>query len=596
MSKNNFIEEHINKFQIQHPDIEVALREQYGQLSEDIIVDGLLSAWAQRTGANLSDYRYLEIGANHPIATSSSYLLQRLYGMTGVLVEANLDLHDALQAARPEDEILYCAVTNEDVNEVEFFISNQSELSSLSRSFVEEWQGGKVGLAEARTVPAMRVNALLEAHFSDNPPVFLAVDVEGMDLDILQDVDWVHWRPVVVQAEPSDHFVEGQSTSIIQYMHTKGYVLAARTEINLIFVDREELFGMTSLISADANGSKLPIPSAPFVSPKYEYSETVSVGIVTRTKNRAVLLRRALESVKDQTYPHWQLVIVNDGGQPEPVDALVNSVFGNDKRVSVIHHPESVGMEAASNSGLSRLNTELGIIHDDDDSWAPDMLAVATAVLREANAKIPSVRGVVTRVNWVLETVTANQIQIDKIAPWNDQSPDRLTEGLISLARMSMQNLFPPIAFVFDLTLARKLGGFDQNLPVLGDWDFNLRFCMEADIWVHPELLAFYHHRNEATGDLGNSVVAGKAKHDLYNGYIRNKLLRAAHTPLEATMVLLREQGLQTQSLENKLNHTYFDLNGGTLASSLSRGGSKKQKTKFGAFLSELNRKRKRVF
>ncbi|WP_368859267.1 glycosyltransferase family A protein, partial [Xenorhabdus bovienii] len=63
----------------------------------------------------------------------------------------------------------------------------------------------------------------------------------------------------------------------------------------------------------------------------------MSVGIVTRTKNRAVLLRRALESVKDQTYPHWQLVIVNDGGQPEPVDALVNSVFGNDKRVSVIH-------------------------------------------------------------------------------------------------------------------------------------------------------------------------------------------------------------------------------------------------------------------
>jgi hypothetical protein len=48
------------------PDIEVPLREQYGQLSEDIIVDGLLTAWAERTGSDLSRGRYLEIGAHHP--------------------------------------------------------------------------------------------------------------------------------------------------------------------------------------------------------------------------------------------------------------------------------------------------------------------------------------------------------------------------------------------------------------------------------------------------------------------------------------------------------------------------------------------------
>lgn len=579
------------------PDIEVPLREQYGQLSEDVIVDSLLTAWAERTGTDLKDHRYLEIGANHPFGTSSSYLLHRLHGMTGVLVEANADLLDALALARPADEVVSCAVTANDASEVEFFISNLSELSSLSREFVEEWQDGAAGLAEIRKVPAMRVNALLEHYFADQPPVFFSIDVEGMDMDILRDMDWRRWRPVVVQTEPSDHFVADQSKSIIRFMHDEGYTLVARTSINLIFMDRNVL---TCRLEEPQEGDAVPAPTAPFIAPKHSYSDTVSVGIVTRTKNRGVLLRRALESVKHQTYPHWQLVVINDGGEPGPVDYLVGAIFGGDARVRVVHHPASVGMEAASNAGLARLHTDLAIIHDDDDSWAPDMLAVSTGVLRQRNASMPSVRGVVTCVNQIHETVTANHIQIETVHPFNEHSPDKLREGLISLPRLAMQNLYPPIAFLFDLSLARKLGGFDANLPVLGDWDFNLRFCQEADIWVHPERLAFYHHRQNATGDLGNTVIHGLANHRLYNVYLRNKLLRSTDSPLSAAMVLLREQGLELQALQNKLEGVHQEVNQTSHAVvqhmiPMMKKALKGRRSKLGAFLSELNRKRKRL-
>lgn len=568
--KNPFVIERTEASGIPLPDIEVPLREQYGQLSEDVIVDGLLKAWAQRTGADLSRQRYLEIGANHPFATSSTYLLNRLHGMTGVLVEANENLLDNLRNARPSDTIVYCAVTSEDVKEVEFFVSNLSELSSLSRDFVVDWQGGTVGMAEARKVPAKRANDLLETYFAKAAPVFLSVDVEGLDLDILQDIDWARWRPVIVQAEPSDHFAPGQSTAIITFMRAQGYVFVARTDVKLIFADQAGPYGITALTES----RDPPVPIASFIAPRFNYSETVSVGIVTRTKNRAVLLRRALESVKHQTYPHWQLVIVNDGGAAGPVDDLVAAIFKEDRRVTVIHHPASLGMEAASNAGLDRLTTELVVIHDDDDSWAPDMLAVATAVLRKKNAEMPSIRGVVTRVNRVQETVTGHHVKIDQIQPWNEGKVDSLREGLISLPRLAIQNLFPPIAFIFDLSMARNLGGFDKELPVQGDWDFHLRFCMEADIWVHPELLAFYHHRKNASGDMGNTVVAGKLKHELYNVYLRNKWLRQAQTPLAAAMVLLREQSAQAM---------------------LAPGHQKKQKSKLGQYLSELNRLRKRL-
>ena len=72
-----------------------------------------------------------------------------------------------------------------------------------------------------------------------------------------------------------------------------------------------------------------------------------------RTKNRPLLLGRALDSVLAQTYGDWRLVVVNDGGEAGPVDALLaarrDAMAG---RSRVIHNPASVGMEAASNIAL----------------------------------------------------------------------------------------------------------------------------------------------------------------------------------------------------------------------------------------------------
>jgi glycosyltransferase involved in cell wall biosynthesis len=256
-------------------------------------------------------------------------------------------------------------------------------------------------------------------------------------------------------------------------------------------------------------------------------STDLSVGIVTRTKNRIVLLRRALESVKNQSHENWILVIVNDGGDPAPVDRLVASIFNTDSRVRIIHHPESKGMEAASNAGISALDTDYAIIHDDDDSWAPEFLKVTTQTLIEKQKKFPSIRGIVTQLNSVFETVTANLIEIDRVEPWYAGQFDHLEEGFLSVQKMLVRNQFPPIAFLFNLSICKELGMFDSSLPVLGDWDFHTRFVLRHDIWVHPEYLAFYHHRTTATGAMGNTIHAGAHMHRAYRQILRNKWIRA---------------------------------------------------------------------
>lgn len=157
--------------------------------------------------------------------------------MSGVLVEANPALIPELERVRKQDVIINRAILARDADTSELFVSNHSELSSLSRRFVEEWQQGAVGLKEVVVVPASRMNVLLEEFFAERAPLYLSIDVEGLDLDLLKDVDWSRWRPAIVQAEPSEHFIQNNANEISHFMKSKGYVLVAKTEVNQIFMD-----------------------------------------------------------------------------------------------------------------------------------------------------------------------------------------------------------------------------------------------------------------------------------------------------------------------------------------------------------------------
>lgn len=253
-----------------------------------------------------------------------------------------------------------------------------------------------------------------------------------------------------------------------------------------------------------------------------------SVGIVTRTRNRPLLLRRALSSVASQTYPEWHLVIVNDGGARGLVDDLVAELHPGDPRIHVIHRPQSTGMEAASNAGLAELETDLAVIHDDDDSWAPTMLEASVRTLRDLTTRFPSVRGVVTHVTAVFETVAGDTVIVDWAAPWHADLEAPMDAGPVELSELMVRNLFPPIAFVFDRRAALAVGAFDETLPVLGDWDFHMRFAVAHDVWVHPEPLAFYHLRPDAGGALGNTVIAERDTHSIYRRHLENVWLRRA--------------------------------------------------------------------
>jgi glycosyltransferase involved in cell wall biosynthesis/FMN phosphatase YigB (HAD superfamily) len=246
--------------------------------------------------------------------------------------------------------------------------------------------------------------------------------------------------------------------------------------------------------------------------------------IITRTRNRPVLLRRAIESVLAQSDPDWLHVIVNDGGNSAAVDILA-AEFENayQSRLLILHNTESRGMQNASNKAIKMSDSEFIAIHDDDDSWEPGFLAQCVGHLNQVHAESP-VQGVVSGVHWVFEEIDAS----GKVVELRRQ--EFPVPPTIKLAEAAAENLFPPIAFLYRRRVHETVGYFDERFTVMGDWDFNLRFLCAFDIDVIPEKLARWHWRHQSDGpDYGNSCTATVDVHKkmearMYNHYLRRDM------------------------------------------------------------------------
>jgi len=255
------------------------------------------------------------------------------------------------------------------------------------------------------------------------------------------------------------------------------------------------------------------------------------VAIITRTKDRPFLLRRAFASVANQRFSDWEHVIVNDGGDRDAVDAIIaefpDAVRG---RIKVVHHETSKGMQPASNAGVEASSGELICIHDDDDQWHPEFLEKAVSFLENEGPNSPF-RGVITATEEVLELIdqagTVSEVSRRPYIPLDE----------ISLFRLGYENPFPPIAFCFRRSAWEELGGFDPRWDVIGDMDFNLRFLRKFEIGVIPEALAFYHIREESDDPASaNSIREKQALHKRLFTELKNTHLREAETVADGAL------------------------------------------------------------
>ncbi|WP_058235349.1 polysaccharide pyruvyl transferase family protein [Devriesea agamarum] len=277
------------------------------------------------------------------------------------------------------------------------------------------------------------------------------------------------------------------------------------------------------------------------------------IAVVVRTKDRRVFLRRALANIAEQTLQPL-VVVVNDGGEPAAVNQEVDRLTGAFRdRVRVIHHQQPHGMEAASNAAIRAADawaSELGervdavAIHDDDDLWEPEFLTRTAAHLREH----PEHAAVAVR-TVLLHEHAEGDLLIEDRREWFHPELRHLT-----IQEFLRYNRVVPISLLVRRRVYDQIGLYDERLPVVGDWEFNLRLWARFDVgFLADEPLALW-SRRPATGSAADNSDAEPSHHHGWDAWVRQSHIRsgldAGQTGLflylahlhELTSIQLRDQ------------------------------------------------------
>lgn len=249
----------------------------------------------------------------------------------------------------------------------------------------------------------------------------------------------------------------------------------------------------------------------------------IDVAIILRTRNRPLLLGRALAGIIAQTHGAWHLYVVNDGGDPAAIGTLLGlhgaALAG---RVTTIHRAAPPhGPWPAAETGLAAIGAEgLVCLHDDDDSWEPGFLATVSAFLNDpAHAGFVAVS---TGCTLIEEEITGGSVIERWRCPWPHN------RGLVDFGAALTDAQIPPISLAFRRDALFRSGGFDARLRFAGDWEALLRLLLLGEIGHVDAMLANYHHRVRGSGEAyGNTVVEQQPARRDQVVLLRNAMLRA---------------------------------------------------------------------
>ena len=245
-----------------------------------------------------------------------------------------------------------------------------------------------------------------------------------------------------------------------------------------------------------------------------------TVAVLVRTKDRPRFLRRALANIAEQTFTDYTVCVINDGGDESATRAILQAsplahlLEGDTPRLMLLT-TSGGNMEAASNAGLAATDSEFVAIHDDDDLWAPEFLERTVGALRASEALICSTR-VVER--YERET-PEGEFEVYEERIFHDGLPGF---GLQFLYRT---NRAVPIGILYRRRLHELVGFYDESLPVVGDWEFNLRAAAVTEVLLVDEPLAYWSLRPEADGAEANSVQR-QAEHARFDASVRARAIR----------------------------------------------------------------------
>ena len=197
---------------------------------------------------------------------------------------------------------------------------------------------------------------------------------------------------------------------------------------------------------------------------EYKYKDYPMIAVLMTTYNRQDLIAEAIQSVIDQTYKNWNLIVVNDGG--EDISDIIRSF--NDPRIKY-YNIEHKGKAGALNYAINNSNSKYIAYLDDDDLYYPNHLEVLFSYLETHPEN---------------EFAYSIAIEVEKEF---SQTGWKVKQNSIRYARqvnsgmLRFMNHIPNLCAVHSKKLFDKAGMYDETLNVLIDWDMYRRLAVYSE-------------------------------------------------------------------------------------------------------------------
>ncbi len=189
------------------------------------------------------------------------------------------------------------------------------------------------------------------------------------------------------------------------------------------------------------------------------------VSVVIPAYNAATFIAETIESVQQQSYEHWEMLVVDDGSTDETA-AVVRQYATAEARIRLISQPNG-GVSKARNRGVEEAHGELIAFLDADDRWLPDKLAAHVEFMRShpqasasfARAELIQFDGTATR------RTTHNFVEQVAVQDVLYNNPTITTSNIVIYKS------------VFE-----RLGGFDESMGHDEDIELLFRLTYRSDL------------------------------------------------------------------------------------------------------------------
>ena len=184
--------------------------------------------------------------------------------------------------------------------------------------------------------------------------------------------------------------------------------------------------------------------------------------------NHEKYIDKAIESVINQTYKNWELIVIDDGSTDSSPNIIKQY---NDERINPFFLKQNCHISMATNIGFSKVQGEYIARIDSDDVWEIDKLEKQLRVLENT----PGAQVCFTKVDIINEKgALANVEYKDLYNLYNSRQKDR--EGWIRFFFFIGNSLLQTILFRSELL--KETGGFNLAYMQAHDFDFLIRLAV----------------------------------------------------------------------------------------------------------------------